>query len=545
MIKKLFLSIIITLFASTLMAKPSPMTTALGSSKAKKGGTFYRSILSEPPRLNPITYSDLYATYLFEYTMDSLMGRNLETREWEPMLAESVELIDGGNGVEVKLRKGAKWHDGKPVTVKDVKFSYDSIMDKRYDTASRRPYFENIDSAKIIDDSTVRFKFKKKYFGNYNVIAGLTIVPQHVYGDPKKKLNKVMVGAGPYKMGKYKKRRSITLDKNKDWWGFKDPRFKNAYNADKILFRFVKEDNVRLEMLKKGKIDLLPRMSPEMYVKKAVGKLWGSKVHKKKAKNKQVKGYSFVGWNLKNDLFKNRDVRVALAHLMNRDLMIKKFRFGMSLPATGPWYRQSPYAPKDLKPLAFDPAQAKKLLKKAGWKDSNKDGVLDKVINGKKKDFKFTLMFSRKDAEKYLTVYKEDLKKSGINMSLKLVEWNSFIKALDDKKFEAVRLGWGGGSIDNDPKQIWHTDSAKNQGSNFISYSNKKVDKLIDEGRKELDYNKRVKLWNVIYKEIAKDAPYVFMFNDIYEFYGHTDKMGTDKVTYNYGVGDMYWWVKK
>jgi len=154
-------------------------------------------------------------------------------------------------------------------------------------------------------------------------------------------------------------------------------------------------------------------------------------------------------------------------------------------------------------------------------------------------------MFSRKDSEKYLTVYKEDLKKSGITMNLKLVEWNSFIKALDDKKFEAVMLGWGGGSIENDPKQIWHSDSAKNQGSNFISYSNKKVDKLIDEGRQELDYNKRIKLWNVIYKEIAKDAPYAFMFNDIYAFYGHTSRMKMEKKTYGYDVGTQFWWLTK
>ena len=133
-------------------------------------------------------------------------------------------------------------------------------------------------------------------------------------------------------------------------------------------------------------------MTPEVYVKKAVGKLWGSKVHKKKAKNKEVKSYSFVGWNLKNDLFKDRDVRVALAHLMNRDLMIKKFRFGMSLPATGPWYQQSPFAAKDVKPLEFSPSKANKLLKKAGWKDTDKNGVLDKVINGKKKEFALSLI---------------------------------------------------------------------------------------------------------------------------------------------------------
>ncbi len=543
MIQKLIV-VLSTLFISSLAFSLQHPVKTLGTKKATKGGTFYKVFSAEPQKLNPITSSDAYASMIQDYVIDQLMVRNVDTYKFEPRLAESVVLNKDGMSATVKLRKGAKWHDGKPVTAEDVKFSFECRVNGKYQNAQYKSYYEDIESATIKDPQTVVFKFKRKYFNNFNIIAGLDIVPKHFYGDPKKKLNKTIMGSGPYKLGQYKKGKSLVLERNKDWWGKSLPSLKYVYNADKIQIRFVKDENVRLEMLKKGKIDFMG-LSPEQYVKKAKGKVWGTKVHKNQVKNSGVKGYGFVGWNFKNDLFKDRDVRVALAHLMNRELMNKKFNFGKSLLATGPWYQQSPFASKKVKPLAFNPKKAKELLKKAGWKDADKNGVLEKTINGAKKEFKFTLMFPSKDREKYFTIYKEDLKKAGIHMDLKVIEWNSFIKALDDRKFEAVSLGWGRGSIENDPKQIWHTDSAKNKGSNFISYSNPKVDKLITDGRKILDFNERIKVWNQIYELIAADAPYVFLFNANYDFYGYTDRMKYEKPTYTYGIGENYWYITK
>ena len=159
-----------------------------------------------------------------------------------------------------------------------------------------------------------------------------------------------------------------------------------------------------IEMLKKGRLDF-SGLSAENYVKKTSGKPWGTKVKKIKEKNLGPKSYGFIAWNFKNELFKSRKVRVALSKLFNRRLMNKKFRYSMSLLATGPWYRQSPYASKKVKPIEFDPKQAAALLKAEGWADTDKNGILDKVINGKKTEFKFSLMNTAKDAEKYFTAF--------------------------------------------------------------------------------------------------------------------------------------------
>ena len=132
---------------------------------------------------------------------------------------------------------------------------------------------------------------------------------------------------------------------------------------------------------------------------------------------------------------------------------------------------------------------------------------------------------------------------AGISMDLKLVEWNTFVKTLDEKKFDAVELGWGGGSLEQDPKQIWASSSARAGGSNFISYMNPKVDKLIDEARVEMNAGKRHRMWTKIDRLIAEDAPYSFMFNEKFALYAHTKRVKMVKATYKYGIGTDYWWI--
>jgi peptide/nickel transport system substrate-binding protein/microcin C transport system substrate-binding protein len=308
--------------------------------------------------------------------------------------------------------------------------------------------------------------------------------------------------------------------------------------------RFAKEENVALEMLKKGELDFDP-FNAESYVKKAVGPEWGKTLKKEKVQNKAPKGYAFVAWNERKDIFKDAKVRRALAMLMNRKEMNEKFRYGMSLPATGPWYQQSEYADPSVKAIPFDPKGAAALLKQEGWTDSDGDGVLDKEMGGKRVPFSFTLMYPGKDTEKYWTLYQQDLRKAGVQMDIKLLEWNAFVKFLDEGNFDAVALGWGAGSVDLDPKQIWHSESAVKGGSNFIDYKNPAVDKLIDAARGELNKKKRIQILRKVYRQIAEDAPYAFLFNERYALYGHTSRIKMEKPTRTYAIGLSRWWIEE
>jgi len=531
---------------SAMAAKPK----ALGNPDAPVAGTFYLNLKNEPESLNPINSTDRYASMVQSYTDAGLLTMNPETYEMEPGMAERWEVSKDGLVYTFFLRDGLKFSDGKPVTMEDIKFSFENIKDPAYKAAHRLPYYENLEKIEVVDEKTIRFIMNKKYFKNLDVLGSggfSPIVPKHVYGDPKKMGSKTLVGAGPYKIDKYNRGKNILLTRNENWWGYKDPRYAGAFKFKNIYFRFIKEDNLELEMTKKGQLDYM-EATPEVFVKKATGTPFGKDVLKHQVENKApaTKSYSYVGWNLLNPLFKDKKVRKALVHLMNRKLMNEKFRFNLSDLATGPtYYGNDVIVDKTVKILDFDPKMAGKLLKEAGWADKDKNGILEKEIEGEKKEFKFTLLLANRDVEKYYTLYKEDLKKAGIQMDIKIIEWNAFIKLLDEKKFEAVTLSWSVGSLEQDLKQIWHSDSAQAGGSNFVSYKNPEVDKLIDQAREELNSEKRRKIWREVYSIIAEDAPYAFMFSPKYDLYIVNNRIGMSAPTLTYDIGQSYWWIKK
>lgn len=522
--------------AIAMAAKPN--------TSAPKGGNFVINLGGEPPTIHPITATDVYASSVQASVCEGLLTRDSETYDWKPRLAESWEVSKDNKVFTFKIRKNAVFHDGKPLTAEDVKFSFDAIFNPAYQAAHLQPYYEGLSKVEIVDSHTVKIYAKDSYFKNFESAAGMTIIPKHVYSDVEKskKMNRELVCSGPYALAKFDRGQMIQLKKFDKWWGNTDPLYAGAHNFQMLTLRFYKDENVILERAKKGDLDYIS-LRIEAFMKKTTGHPWGKTVLKQKIENSAPKSYGFVGWNFRKEMFQDKNVRFALAHLMNREEMNKKFRYGMSDLATGAVYLKSEYSPGN-KAAEFNPKKAQELLTKAGWNDANKDGVLEKTIGGKSTPFRFTLIHANKDNEKYWTLYREDLKKAGIDMEIKFLEWNSFLKLLDEGNFDAVSLGWGGGSVDPDPKQIWHSSSATAGGSNFIGYKNPEVDKLIDAARQEPNRAKRVKLLQDVYKKIAEDAPYAFMFNDKFDFYASSAKIGTPAPTFKYEIGLDYWWMK-
>jgi peptide/nickel transport system substrate-binding protein/microcin C transport system substrate-binding protein len=507
--------------------------------RPKRNSAFYLNLGGEPTSFNPISHSDSYKSQVKSYMFESLLSVDVDTYEWKPQLAESWTVSDDKMKYTFKLREGVKWHDGKELTAEDVKFSFDVLFQDKFNTVPIRPYYTGIKEVKVIDKYNVEIIAKDKFWQNFERAAGLTIYPKHFYEQDKKKsfFNKVVIGSGPYKLGLYSRGNRIVLERNKDWWGYKVPNQKE-WNFEKIVLRFVSDNTVALEMLKKGSLDFVG-MRPDAYVKKAVGPKWGKEYHKVLTKNNTPKGYNFIGWNLKHPILKDKRVRKALYHLVNRPLMIEKFEYGYSVPAVGPIYPQSPYHNKNLKPVEYDPKLALKILREAGWSDTDGDNILDKVIDGKKTKFSITILEPAEAFMKYLTVFKEDAKKAGVELNLKLIEWNSFIKLLEERKFDACRLAWSS-VIDWNPIQIWHTDSYKG-GSNFIGFSNKEADELMTKAKFIHDRAERIKVLNKVEEIIVNEHPYVWFTYKESTMYGYTNRMLREKETYKYGIGTSFW----
>lgn len=515
--------------------------------KAAKGGVFNYHLGAEPESLHPIMKNDLYTRYFNRYVQDTLCENDFNSWGFVPRLAESWEISKDGLQFTFKIRKDAVFHNGQPVTADDVKFSLDAIRDPKHEALDTIPYFETFTKVDIIDKNTIKFTAKEKYFQNMNSLCSMYVIPKSVYGDINKsiKLLKEAVGAGPYKFDKYDKGQMIVVKKFDKWYGDKVPYWNGYFNFAQINFKITKEDNIVSERLKKGDLDFVEFASTDGFLKvsgKPFKQVFNSEKFSTMAvKNEMPKSYGYIGFNFLDPILKDKNVRLAFAHLVNREEINKKFAEGLNNLATSPvpvGTKQSP----DRQPNEFNPSKAKEILTKAGWTDSDKDGVLDKVINGKKTDLKLTFIYANKDSEKQWTIVKEDCKKAGVDIDLKLLEWNSFIKTVDERKMQLWAMGWGGGDVEGDPKQIFHSTSSAKGGSNYGSYSNPEVDKLIDQGRGELDGAKRTEIFKKAYTMIADDLPYVFLFNRKFEYYAISKKVKSPGDTFKYDFGYRTWW---
>ena len=508
--------------------------------KINRSETYFNNLEGEPENLHPIKSTDYYSSVVQFHILESLLERDEDTYKWKPSLAKSWSISPDGKTFTFELFNNLKWSDGKDLTVQDIKFSFEAYRNPEYGGIRYLPYFEKMESVEILNDKTVSFKTKEAYFGNFQVIADMDIIPKHIYQDPKLKMSKNLIGSGPYKLTHYIKGKILVLRRNSLWAGRNNPANQEKWSFPAIVFRFVDNEADTLLRMEKEHLDF-SYLTPESFLEKTKSAPWGAKIQKVEYSNKAPSGYGFIGFNLKKELFKDKRVRKALAHLFNRQLMNEKFRYNQSELARGPWYFWSDYADPTVPAIEFDPKKASQLLKSAGWSDKDKNGWLEKTIQGVKKEFHFTLIVSNPESEKYLTLYQEDLKQAGIKLNLKFLDWTSFLRLLDDKNFDTVMLGWSGSSVDLDPKQIWHSKSAQHKGSNFISYFNPKVDSLIDKGRSQLNRKKRIKTFKQVYRLIAEDVPYIFLFNNRKKFYGLNKRIQTPKPAFNYDIGMSFW----
>jgi peptide/nickel transport system substrate-binding protein len=461
---------------------------------------------SEPDTLNPITATDAYASRIDSLVYDSLIERDNQTLEWKPKMASSWEIASDKLHFIFHIRPGIRWTDGAPVTADDVVYSFERIMDPKVDAPHQRVYYQDIEKVEKLDDLTVKFTYKKPYFMAFEFCGGIPIVPKHLFDNGEDfnthHLNRAPIGNGPYKLVSWETGRRIILERNEDYWGQDIGRMPAIKRID---MEVIEEDPVALQILKKGGLDYAD-LRPIQWVRQT------DTPHFKALYNKYQyysPGFSFIGWNMKRPFFSDKRVRRAMSLLVNREDILKKINFGIGRIVTGPFYVETKDYDTSVLPLPYDPEAAKKLLKEAGWEDHDGDGVLDK--DGQPFHFEFLIPSGRRFAELLATILKEDLHKVGIEMEIRKIEWAVFLKNLDDRKFDAVTLGWVFG-FDQDPYQVWHSSQSQ-KGSNFVGFESPEADRLIEAARTEFDRDKRSAMYRRLHDIIDEDQPYTFLFN--------------------------------
>ncbi|MBI1979579.1 MAG: peptide-binding protein [Elusimicrobia bacterium] len=472
--------------------------TAQGSEPAFDD-TFIESSIGDASYLNPILASDNASGAINGMVFNGLVKYDSQIQLIGD-LAESWDISKDGLTFRFHLKHNVFWHDGHPFTAEDVLYTYERLVDPEVKT----PYSSNFDKVKkfeVLDPHTLRITYKEPFVPALES-WGMGIVPRHVFADAKGKAfnehpaNKRPIGTGPYRFKEWKVDEKIVLESNPNYFGGKP-------HIARYVFRIIPDNAVEFLELRNKTIDTMV-LTPDQY--RAYEEFFDGYKRFRFPRG----AYSYFGFNLKNPLFQEKRVRLAIAHAIDKKALVNGVLLGMGQSATGPFLPLSWSFNPEVKDFEYLPELSKKILSEEGWADTNGDGILDK--NGR--PFQFTLITNQGNKLRSLTaeILQQQLKKIGIKMQIRIVEWSTFIKNFIDKRqFEAVILGWAL-SPDPDIYNIWHSSQKKDGQYNFVSYDNPEVDRLLEEGRRSFNLEKRKQIYQKVHTLIHDDIPYIFLY---------------------------------
>ncbi len=453
-----------------------------------QASTLHLAISSNPSRINPILATDSASGEISSWIFNALVKYDKDGNV-VPELAKSYYFEDNTTLV-FKLRKGVKWSDGKPFGADDVLFTYKLITSPKVFT----PYaddFKDVKSVEKIDNLTIKVTYKHPYFKAVEIWM-MGLLPSHLWKKEKNpmtsKLNFHPVGTGAYILKGFEVSKDIKLYANKNYYLHKP-------YIDKIVYSFMPDPSTGFLMLKSHKLDVggLTPLQYERQIDKSFKKFYA-------IYEMPSHGYTYMGFNLKDKRFKDKRVREALSLAVNRQELADILFFGHAKPCRGP-FMPGTFAYNDkVKIPKIDLKKAKKLLKEAGY--------------DKNHPLSFTLITNSNNSTRVYAaqILQYQFAKIGVKMKIRTLEWQAFLNTvIAPRRFEAILLGWGLGLMP-DAYSIWHGDSDKKGGFNFVHYHNKEVDRLITKAERLIDKKEIGRIYKKIFKLIVDDKPYLFLY---------------------------------
>ncbi|MDC0932519.1 peptide-binding protein [Arcobacteraceae bacterium] len=450
--------------------------------------TLNLSFSSNPSRINPILSSDSASSEIESWIFNGLLTYDKDGKIIVD-LATSHKFIDDVT-LEIKLKKNVLWHDGVEFTADDVLYTYEAIHNPKI-YSPRTSNYKKVLSIVAKDKYTLLIKYKEPYFKALEIWM-VDIIPKHIFENEKDLMtsafNKKPIGTGPYKLKELKLSQDIVLTVNKNYFG-KVPKI------DKIRYKFVPDPTTSFYMLKQQQLDI-GSLTP-IQVDRQLDAEFNNSFN---IYEKQSFSYGYLGFNLKNKKFENKEIRQAISLAIDRQEIIDILYFGHAKICNGP-FLPGTFAYNSNVPIPLlDIEKSKKILKKLGYDKNN--------------PFEFEVITSANNSTRiYLAqIMQYQLEKVDIKMKIRVMEWQAFLNTVvHPRNFESVILGWSLALMPS-ARSIWHSSSDKKGGFNFAGYSNKKVDALIEKGEVTVNRDDLSKIYKEIYKEISSDLPYLFLY---------------------------------
>jgi len=449
-------------------------------------------------------------------------------------LASSWDIAADNKTITFHLRPNITWTDGKPFTSTDCVFTLKLIQDQHTQSAYKADY-ALVSGFEAPDPLTFVVHYREPFSPALASWSSLAILPEHIFAGvdimhtdlsrhPKATI-------GPYQLADWQSQQSILMTANAHY-------FDGPVWISERLTRIIPDRATQFLELSAGRLDSVG-LTPVQYQR-----LFNTKPLLKANYNRYKYldfVYTYLGFNLRRKPFDDIRVREAIAYAINRQEILDGVQLGLGETIATPYKPGTFWVNNKIKPRPYDPEKSKQLLAAAGWSDANGDGIFDK--NGIPLSFTILTNNGNKQRADAATIIQHRLKKIGIDVTIRLVEWSAFIENFINKRqFDAVILGW---SLSPDPDQftIWHSSQTGARQFNFLSYSNARVDAALVAARRTFDRQQRKQQYDIMQAEIHHDVPMVFLFAPYSLPVMHKRIHGVKPAPAGIGYNSEHWYV--
>ena len=459
------------------------------------GGTAVVAIPADPGVLNPLLYNSALAGMIYSELHDGL-AEMAEDLKWEPRIATGWDAAADGLSLTYHLRPW-RWADGFPLTARDVVRSFQLFKDDRI-ASPRRGFFREVVSATALDSVTVRYRFAHPVSDPVQR-TWHHILPYHVVKDydpadvDRWPLNEHPLSNGPFILVSRSHNSELALAPN--------PRYPGpAALLARVVLRIIPEASARVLALETGEVDLVDHLAPAD----------AKRLERKGAVRVVATGgrrFYYLQWNLENPRFRDAMTRRALSLAIDREGMIGTLLEGYGSPAASPippavWNHDT-----ELKPDAFDPAEARRLLAQAGWRDGDGDGILER--DGLKLEFEILSRQGDPVRENGGVMLKAAFAGVGATVTLRNLELAAGLDRLQAGRFDAY-FGLLNANLYGDPSG--YVSSRATGQFNKGHYANARVDSLLDRALGTRNRDDALPLWFDLQETLAEDPPCAYLF---------------------------------
>jgi peptide/nickel transport system substrate-binding protein len=465
---------------------------------SQEGGSMISAMAAEPSGLIFMVAGESASAAIAGNIFNSLLRYN-ENLDINGDLAESWQISNDQKTITFKLKPNLKWADGVALTSADVLFTWQTVIDEN----TRSPYasdYQLVNNAETPDALTFKVTYGQVYAPALDSWASLHILPKHLLEGQDIRTTafaRQPVGSHYYQLAQWKHGENIKLTRN--------PHAVLGQAAiEQLVTRIIPDNSAQFLELMADNIDSMG-LDPIKY-----SRIIPARPELKENINlyKELgNSYTYLGFNLKHQPFNDIRVRKAINYAIDKQEIIDGVYLGLGINIASPYKPGTRWSNPELVPYSYNPEKARTLLKQAGF-ILNANGILER--DGK--PFTFEIITNQnKEREKSAVIIQRRLKEIGIEVKIRAIEWASFIsRFINTGDFDVVILGWGLG-LDPDQYNIWHSSQQAAGQFNFIGYNNPTIDALLEQGRTELNPDKRQEIYHAFAKQLLADSPIVYL----------------------------------